>query len=209
MIYIDDNKAGLHGGAISVETSDLTLAGGSLIKSNTARHGGAIHAVNSNIDFSGSHSFVNNSGEFGGGLSLALSSYLTCSHASIVVLNSNHASKQGGAIWVEDPSSYRCIDQGQTPPLSNCFFQLNLTMMGKCVFFLRNNSAILAGSNLYGGNIDKCILDEDFDKIHNFSSANLFNATFQSVNKSAISHQCHLMLSKYVSVHKTMSRTVP
>ena len=106
---MEGNEAGSFGGAMFAENSNITFSGSSLISENKAQYGGGLHAMGSNLDFSGNHSFVRNSGQFGGGWSLVGGASFTCSRLSFITFQSNYVSQYGGALWIDDPSIYRCI----------------------------------------------------------------------------------------------------
>ena len=188
LVYIQSNEAGTYGGALIAESSKLFIKGSSLFANNKARYGGAIHAMKSNLEISGKHSFMLNLGESGGGLSLAESSFLNCSNASIV-FDSNYATQYGGGIWVEDTFLYRCVDNGNS--VRDCFFRVNNCDMNQnhitgcpCSIDTHNNTATLAGSNVYGGNVDNCLYDFKHSRPE---SEEVFNTVFYSVNQSTMS----------------------
>ena len=194
---MEGNEAGSFGGAVFADDSDIILCGNSLLSKNMGRYGGAIHAKDSKLDFSGSHSFLHNSAQFGGGWSFVGSASMTCSPSNILHFDSNYASKYGGAINIEDNSLYRCVNYGQYA-VQDCFFTEDVLLDIKtvhdevrCTVIHHNNSAILAGSIVYGGNVDNCkynyFRSENFHITDLVKSGQVFDAMFHSVNESTLS----------------------
>ena len=191
-MLMEGNEAGSFGGAMFAKSSNIIFKGGSLTSKNKAKYGGALHAVDSNLDFSGSHSFLYNSGQFGGGWSLVGSASLTCSSISNITFDSNYVSQYGGAIWIDDISSNRCIKYSRYP-VRKCFFQVDSFMFYRCRLKPINNTAILAGSIVYGGSVDNCYsyYDPFLPQIssNNQRSGAVFdkNVMVYSVNESTLS----------------------
>ena len=194
---MEGNEAGSFGGAVFADDSDIILRGNSLLTKNMGRYGGAIHAKDSELVFSGSHSFLHNSAQFGGGWSFVGSASMTCSPSNILHFDSNYASKYGGAINIEDNSLFRCVNYGQYA-VQDCFFTENVLLDIKtlrdeirCTVIHHNNSAILAGSIVYGGNVDNYkynyFQSENFHITDLVKSGQVFDAMFHSVNESTLS----------------------
>ena len=183
---IEGNEAGSFGGAVFADKSNISLHGGSLISKNKAQYGGALHAIDSNLDFSGSHFFRHNSGQFGGGWSLVGSTLFKCSNLRNMIFEENYARQYGGAIWIEDIFSYKCINNDQYA-VRKCFFYNDL----KCRINLRNNMAQLAGSIVYGGSVDNCNFDTQYLlwplSLAIYRSKQVFDLMFHSVNESTLS----------------------
>ena len=139
------------------------------------------------MTFNGTMSFTNNGhvmdkDMMGGGVYLGVNSTFSILPNTTVVWENNHASF-GGAIYVDEHNPFiYCptfdIVKGE------CFFQLpgqNLSdgIDGQLIF--KNNSADAAGSALYGGAIDHCLLTgmnsyssgEVFDKLVNSGPVNV------------------------------------
>ena len=79
----------------------------------------------------------------------------------------NHGSLEG-AICVDDvsPTASYCTLLGPYGPKEECFFQLpgqNLSNGIDVQLVFKNNSADIAGSVLYGGEIDNCKLTHGLD----------------------------------------------
>ena len=105
-------------------------------------------AAQSNITFTGNYA------PYGGALYLDPYSNISITLPTTVYFINNTAFVSGGAIYVEDTQN-----QNNQP---SCFFQVNSanhTLTPSFIF--EQNSAQLAGSVLYGGNIDNCILSCD------------------------------------------------
>ena len=141
-----------------------------------------LFAVDSNIYIKGDNLFLNNTGLYGGAIALYGSSILFLLQSTSVSFINNYAEKFGGAIYVE--GSY----------IPYCFFQVqaNLSMQGSMInsteIYFENNDA-LAGSSIYGGNIDNCLLlletNVESNSSELFDAIAIFNDT--SVTDSVIS----------------------
>ena len=118
----------------------------------------------------GTSVFHNNTGIDGGGLAMYGSSYLMFEKDSILYFTNNSAQQRGGAIFVERQQN-----------MSPCFFQysdMEVLKSAKVAFF--GNTAEKAGSVLFGGNIENCVLfnyyfylipsDKCFTQIFNYSA---------------------------------------
>ena len=114
----------------------------------------------------GTSVFHNNTGIDGGGLAMYGDSYLVLKENSFLNFTNNRAKNRGGAIFVAS-QQYR----------SPCFFQYSgsgikfIKISAKVAFF--GNTADTAGSVLFGGNIDNCVLFNLF-----LSNEKCFNETF-------------------------------
>ena len=151
------------------------------------KQGGAISASgNTTMTFNGTMSFTNNGhvmdkDVMGGGVYLGVNSTFSILANKTVVWENNYASF-GGAINVDEHNPFiYCptfdIVKGE------CFFQLpgqNLSDSIYAQLILKNNSADAAGSALYGGAVDHCLLTgmnsyssgEVFDKLVNIEDDN-------------------------------------
>ena len=180
-----NNSADNGGGAIlALENSVLHFSGtNNFINNSASIDGGAILAYeNSVLHFSGTNNFINNSADGGDGvIFLGLKSTLSILPNTTVYWENNHA-HFGGAIYAADasPASY-CPSVSKFEQKEECFFQLpgqNLSNGIDVQLVFKNNSAD-AGSVLYGGAIDNCILigldsnssGKVFDKIVHISDA--------------------------------------
>ena len=111
----------------------------------------------------GTSVFHNNTGIDGGGLAMYGDSYLVLKEGSHLYFTNNIAKQKGGAIFVES-LQYR----------SPCFFQSSDVIFPKSVkvnFY--GNTADTAGSVLFGGDIDNCVLFNRY-----VSNKNYFTMTF-------------------------------
>ena len=190
-ISIDNSNAEYGGGVMALE-SNLTFSGTVHMQDNTAIYGGGICVLKSVISFSGLTDFCNNHAEDSGGAIYAIESYelyfegnisfeyntaakgggLYLAHRSLCKLSAtalqiyfvqNHASRNGGAIYVDDsnPSVY-CEKSSLLKSL--CFFQVqsdrevNSQAQLQARIHFSNNTAKHGGGDLYGGTIDNCKL---------------------------------------------------
>ena len=194
-LNISESCADWVGGGIALTYSEMVIEGIAVMEGNEAgSFGGAVFADDSELVFSGTHSFLHNSAQFGVGWSFVGSASMTCSPSNILHFDSNYATKYGGAINIEDNSLYRC---GQYA-VQDCFFTESVFLDIKtlhdeirCTVIHHNNSAILAGSIVYGGNVDNCIYNYYQSEIFHFTdlvkSGQVFDAMFHSVNESTLS----------------------
>ena len=108
-----------------------------------------LFAVDSNIYLKGVNFFTNNTGSFGGAIALYSSSTLFIMQDALVSFINNHAENLGGAIYI-----HKSI-------ITYCFFQVlaidQKPSINKTKIYFENNVAS-AGSSIYGGNIDNCLL---------------------------------------------------
>ena len=113
-----------------------------------------ILAIQSSITFYDiNNMFRNNSGVRGGGMYLIGNSYIILQLPTTIYFIDNHATKTGGAINVEGVRTLVCFFQVIIPD------PLNYTVTNECSgFYFQNDTAEEAGSLLYGGGIDQCLL---------------------------------------------------
>ena len=157
------NNSAKNGGAIFAETNICwSFTGNSSFFSNFAVQGGAIFNYGSKLTFNGNINFTNNGHNTrdsrGGALYLAFSSEFSVSPNTTVCWENNHATL-GGAIYVLNVNPFiYCTQISTYIPEEECFLQLpDQNIFGVQLIF-KNNSAETAGSVLYGGIIDNCIL---------------------------------------------------
>ena len=118
--------------------------------------------VNSNS----SSVFYNNTGIDGGGLAMYEDSYLMFEQDSLLNFTINRAKNRGGAIFVDSSTQYMKFA---------CFFQYSggtNPQSTKATF--SGNMANIAGSVLFGGEIDFCFL---YSSTHS-NSSDSFHKTF-------------------------------
>ena len=192
----------LQGGAIyGLKNTALNFDGTNNFTNNSAYSGGAIcTTANSILTFNGIIYFINNGhyrGEvysldgytYGGGVFMAINSTYSILPKTTVYWENNHATF-GGAIYFYDVSLIQyCTPLATLIPRQECFFQLpgqNLSNGIDVKLVFKNNSADKAGSVLYGGAIDHCILthgldshnsSEVFDKIVHIDNETKYNTT--------------------------------
>ena len=125
-------------------------------------------AYHTAIVVNGTSVFHNNTGIDGGGLILYGSSHLVLHKGSFLNFTNNSAKNRGGAIFVY-------TQLGRAP----CFFQYHdNTSLQSVKITMSGNTAGLAGTALYGGNINNCLLfftslkhgSEWFNKTFNYST---------------------------------------
>ena len=116
----------------------------------------------------GTSVFHNNTGIDGGGLGMYGDSYLVFGEDSILNFTNNRAKQKGGAIFVSTKQE-----------LIPCFFQYSdFTLPKSAQVIFSGNTADIAGTVLYGGNIGNCISynfhyipsNERFEMTFNYSS---------------------------------------
>ena len=117
---------------------------------------GAIQIYNSNLFLGGNITFQNNTSHEGAGIELCTDSFIYIKENTHVQFIDNHALYAGGAIYVKESE---CSIGGEGN--ANCFFNLDpyhnryTTNLTARISFV-NNTAVNAGSALYGGDIDNC-----------------------------------------------------
>ena len=117
-------------------------------------YGGAIHADNSIVFVSGRMNLESNEAHYGGAVSLTRGSFLTTNNkqSTHIVIAENSAKRLGGGIFVDST----CYDNNN----QNCFLQpYHINTINTCKVMFSNNTALSAGSALYGGWIDTCEQD--------------------------------------------------
>ena len=125
----------------------------------TDNEGTGILMADSGLQFLGlsSNLLSNNSGENGGGIAMYGSSFLFLFPSSKIRFHNNHANEFGGALYIDQTGVSETF----------CFYQmiLNFTEFlresslgtGK-VFVFSNNTAGVAGTVLFGGSIESCLI---------------------------------------------------
>jgi len=189
-IFINNSAADGNGGAIAASYNvSLNFSGTSNFTGNSAADGGAIYAYNTSVSFAESTNFINNSAPAGkgGGVYLIENSKIFILPNTTVYWQHNHASL-GGAIYVDDQSNpfVYCSSTHIDAKQEKCFFQLpgqNLSNGIDAQLVFKENSADAAGSVLYGGAIDKCMLTG----LESYSSGEVFDMLFHVENDSTSS----------------------
>ena len=151
-------KNGGFGGIVSLWKSQITFVGNTVFAQNyeqRTNRPGAIYAYSSTLIFQGNVEFVNNTGYYGGALALFAGSQIVIGRDAHLKFIGNHAKHFGGAIYVDN---YVFTDI----PAILSFYKLadpfNTSMNPHVVF--ENNTADYAGSALYGGYIDFCVVND-------------------------------------------------
>lgn len=140
--------------AKNVSFSNCTFAG---------NDGTALSAFSSEIFMSNSTVFVNNSGIIGGAINLENSHLIFAPHTQLT-FRDNYARTHGGAINVI----------GRSDGIFPCFYQVidpNCTLEPDVNLYFEGNYAKEAGSVLYGGSVDRCIVQSSYT----LSSTDLFD----------------------------------
>ena len=178
--FLAYNTAVNGGGGIYLEGSDLEIIGNCNISQNQAIRGGGILASASIITVyqQGMLTLHNNIADKGGGVYLESNArlYLSKSVPELSIFNSTiHTIMQftgihaiyGGAVYVADNTN-----SGDCKPAQECPLQMLVTdsTYGENhnflnMIFSEDNSATIAGSNLYGGLLDRCI-PNPFAEVH-------------------------------------------
>ena len=159
------NSAITNGGGMYLTTSELKFGGYiSYITGNTAgRRGGGLHTDNSSIIIEREVYFTKNEAEDGGGTSLESYSKFygisTRNYSNSMVFASNIARRYGGAIYVGDETNPELCAAGNAQNATS-----NTQCFSTSVFMSwSNNSAGVAGSNLFGGLLNWCtVYNETF-----------------------------------------------
>ena len=115
--------------------------------------GSALGLVNAIVTFFGDNYFINNAGRKGGGINFIITSYIYLSPDAYLSFIDNHADVTGGAINIDQPAVYYTHDVS----VALCFFQF-LGTKNRTYFYFNNNTAVEAGTAIYGGAVDSCLL---------------------------------------------------
>ena len=191
MTQIQSNTAGTSGGGIYLSQSNLHFRAQSNIYYNQAdKFGGGIHAIESSIEFRGSIQFDNNRAEFGGGISLTHSDLYDDKFFQSAVSFAFNKAFSGGALYVDD--FYFCSGDHKWQKTYGCFFQ-NVSKV--FVINFSNNSANFTGEDLYGGHLDRCLIESDYDTNYTEDSITRWKEISNLTDLSTVSSQparvCH------------------
>ena len=134
----------------------------------------AISGFRSVLTFSDNVIISHNIGQNGGGIALREASYVTLTPHTTLSISYNHADSFGGGIYHVDDHYSRLNEP--------CFYQIDLDndtslsvreALEDTRVRLLNNTAYLAGSQLYGGRVDSCVFPYGtFDKLFEYQSEN-------------------------------------
>ena len=201
-----ENYTASYGGGLYVHNTEFD--GNALFNKNSATEGGGgIYASRSTFHLTDNTTIIsNNLAMDGGGVLLSGDSKLYQQPGIAVHLISNSAESTGGAIKVEEssPLTYCITIEGNVDASnSDCFFQIQqntklldsfhqletvIALLNVRMYF-ENNSAVEAGTDLYGGSVDNCTLNSfEFSKYYDDSRA-ISGYVFDAIteNKSAVS----------------------
>ena len=146
-VLISGNTAHQHKSIFQVnDLSEVYFYGEIMFISNTGRQGGAISAYSSNLYFGGNMSFIGNLADNGGAISLKEGAVINLKAGVHIIFQANIADTYGGAIYVDDTAFWarRRI---------KCFVR---SRKFNAYIEFENNTAGVAGANLFGGWIDLC-----------------------------------------------------
>ena len=112
--------------------------------------GGAIHADSSILFVGDKIIFENNEAHYGGAVSFTRGSYFMTNEKqnTHIIVTENTAKRLGGGIFIDNT----CYDKND----QTCFLQSYTQSSNTCTVVFSNNTALSAGSALYGGWIDTC-----------------------------------------------------
>ena len=167
------NRAKSNGGAVYAINSVIMLRESnncSYFQDNTASIGGAVFAVDSSVHMTGTQNFRWNFAKQGGAMAYSGSSRLILGESLQANFDENQAVTNGGTIYYADSVTItqctltnrlqqrECLrDSSQCSDEDECFIELKSHTSNIQLNFI-NNSAGSAGTVLYGGRLDKCIL---------------------------------------------------
>ena len=112
----------------------------------------AIMAVGSNLRFQGNNTFRNNSAVNGAGIMLLQNSYLYLHSNTSITFADNHASENGGAMYIDGDRELPIPKEQQG---LECSIQY-VARYSICTLYFINNTAGTAGSSLYWMTRTKC-----------------------------------------------------
>ena len=168
--------------------STATFRGNTTFVHNVGFRAGAIYAQHSILLFQGNVTFAENYGDMGGAMALYKHSIIGLGQHAKIRFIENHAQRFGGALYVNEANDYQLV---QKVKQIRCFFQpLNYSTKIRATVFFINNTADYAGSDLYGGWGDLCMIKDVFDNslhIGNMFFNKMFTFTPNNGNHSAIS----------------------
>ena len=177
LIRIVNNYAVSRGGGIYCFRSELTIQGSITFARNIASDkGGAIHATSATVTLVnglspilGSLHIVGNHAVHGGGIYLNANAkfYITKDQSVGDVHNRktifvNNSAEWGGAVFIADGTDSEICSAGKFGSQSECavqvlsFFDYEEGFLNTQTLIFVNNSASHAGSNLFGGLLDRC-----------------------------------------------------
>ena len=223
---LTDNKASEYGGGIYASRSVIEFKSEQTqtlqITNNTALNGGALCAIASTIQISNTFVDFNSNTAItnGGAMYLGQNSkiqlfknkpdYLSDDNLHVRLDFTSNTAKKGGAIYVADNTNDGVLCQGADREVNQaeCFIQtlgtynnVNSTNRTYINTFLTNNTALISGSDIYGGLLDQCTLSLDAELVtlirqsHGFDYIKASTQIEQIIDYSqyAISHPDYLI----------------
>ena len=157
-VLISDNIAQKYESVFKVsDSSQAWFEGEIMFVNNSGRQGGAISAYSSELYFEGNVNFIDNSAENGGAISLKEGAVINLKNNTHVMFMGNVADTYGGAIYVENALWMKRKQK--------CFLHIYNKKGYYCnnVEF-ENNTAGIAGADLFGGWIDLCETEYNIKK---------------------------------------------
>lgn len=187
--FVGNYAAGDIGGAVCLDRSSLECEGNITFSNNTAEYrGGGVYAIDSVVTTTGNSSFVGNMAVEGGGMGFEGSSELVLKSPVNMNFYRNQAETNGGAILVLDSSSIaQC--QNISVQRRDCFFRVESdgsSSMDVTLDFT-GNTAMNAGSLLYGGSLQLCRVRVDGKQVKTDSLQYLQNISSFEDSNSGIS----------------------
>ena len=155
-LIIYGNKANLNSGGIKAESSFIFVTTDFLpalphnrtsflvqvsrikVVKNQAKYGGGIYLWNSNL-----YLFTNGLGHFNG---------------NVINFKENFATQYGGVIYINDDSNMCSRIKTEHPYWGVCFLQIILFKVGPTYLHFSQNYAKSAGSTVFGGLLDWCVV---------------------------------------------------
>ena len=216
-VLISGNNAANKGGGIYLYQSDIQCYNNCTVVQNNAIEGGGIYTVSGSINvvetdrsISANIHIQGNVAKYGGGVYISSNAKLYYSHVDdvfeVIKFRGNYA-MYGGALYVADDTNFgtcHSLSNADYATTSECFFQNiyfeasyfeNPHITYQHGFFqFHNNTAQYAGSNLFGGLLDRC-------------SVNPFSSPLQNAIKTE--HNLFLKyLSQYIDLNSVSSHPV-
>ena len=192
-----ENNRASYGGGLYVHNTEF-VGNAIFAKNSVTVGGGGIYASASNFILTANTTMIiDNSAVHGGGLMLSGDSTLFLQPGIAIHFISNSARSTGGAIKVEESNTLTYCIPSVTDPFfrffhSYCFFQIQqqYAPLNSSSMCFTNNSAVEAGTDLYGGSIDSCFIGL-LNFIDNLTaliaSGKIFDAMTSCENKPAVS----------------------
>ena len=178
-VFLPPSLQLVHKGTVIFMSALERVVINNILVTDNSPNGGAL-ITNSLIVFSGNNIFQNNTSDNGGAVSMYGATYFILTPPATLKFIDNHASKEGGAIYID-----------QIATLSNfCFFQTqdaNFSQNPDVQWIFSGNTAGISGSAIYGGNVNKCsLLALSYPTSFN-TPREVFDSTFNLTNQTGLS----------------------